>query len=179
MGFETRLLPIVALAIVMAGIAACSDRGSSGPSEPSCSLEYVLPADLPQPLAQATQADFEQNSWQTFLALNAPEVGGRIARDGDNPTQWSRWSSSVDLIECNLDPTGCACPDGDCSRSGSRYLPPECRAVAGHESLRVLDNIDKADDAFLEAKTGGLSNTPVLDSQGHFLRYEILVSPAT
>jgi len=38
--------------------------------------------------------------------------------------------------------------------------------------------INKADDSFLEATTGGLSDQPVLTSQGSFLRYEILINPA-
>lgn len=169
-----RQLRGIALALACA-LSACSGGGE----KTSCSLEYDLPGDIPQALAEASQSDFEQYSWQTFLALNAPEVGGQISLTGDNPTQWSRWSSSTDLIECNLDPEGCLCPDGDCARSGSRSYPPECRAIPGFESFRALDNIQKADDGFLEAKTGGLSNSPVLDSQGGFLRYEILVSPAT
>ncbi len=156
--------------------SACSDTNVT---EEECGVEYDLPADIPVALSNATQSTFDEYSWRSFLALNAPEVGGRVSLDGDNPTQVSAWSSTVDLIECNLSPDGCICPDGDCQNPGSRHYPDECRDIPGFERYRVLSGIDKADDSFLEAETGGLSNSPVLDANGRFLRYEILVAPAT
>lgn len=153
-----------------------------------CPVRYNLPADvflrLPSPLGQAA---FDRYSWSTFLALAAPEVGAHVNRNGDNRTQWDDWSSTVDLIQCNLDPTSCVCPDGDCTRSGSRYYPPECQEVADYKRYRVLDQQSKVDDSFLESAqtnengtpVGGLGNSPVIDKNGNFLRYEILVSPAT
>jgi len=154
----------------------------------SCPVRYRLPADvllrLPSPLGQAV---FDRYSWSTFLGLAAPAVGKTVNRRGDNRTQWDRWSSTVDLIQCNLDPTSCLCPDGNCTRSGSRYYPPECQEVADYERYRVLDQPSKVDDSFLESAqtnedgtpVGGLGNAPVVDKNGNFLRFEILVSPAT
>lgn len=165
------------LGVVLFG-AGCGDGPSSSSSGPE-SLVYDLPADVGTPESDPTQqSSFDQFSWQSFVALNAPEPGGRVSLTGDNPTQWAKWSSSVDLIECNLGSPTCRCPDGDCSRSGARHYPPECLEVPGFERYRVLAEIDKADDSFLEADSGGLSNSPAIDSQGGFLRYEILPSPA-
>ncbi|MEO2168265.1 MAG: hypothetical protein ABGY42_09150, partial [bacterium] len=122
-------------------------------------------------VADATQSDFDEFSWQTFLALNAPEVGGRVSATGDNPVQWAAWSSTPDLLNQGANP----------GPSGSRYYPDACVAAypGTFERYRVLDQVGKVDDSFEEATTTGLSKSPVIDAGGNFLRYEILVSPAT
>jgi hypothetical protein len=171
--------------VLSGGLAYAGDPYGSQPktrakaSRAKCSLAYDLPADIGVTLPSDTaQKSFDELSWQTFLALNAPQVGGRVTRKGDNDPQWRHWSSTVDLIECQRDATGCVCPGGDCNQSGARRYPAECRAIPDHEQYRVISMLSKVDDNFLEAATGGLSNSPVLDSEGHFLRFEILVSPA-
>lgn len=176
MNRSSSLLLLTCLLISLPGtfLTACSDSNNPNAPSPDPALAYVLPGDIPD----NTQIGIDHYSWQTFLALNAPEVGARVSLYGDNPTQYSAWSSTYDLIRCNLDDEDCVCPDGDCARSGTRYYPPECQAVENHTQYRVLDNANKADDSFLEAQTGGLSNQPVLTSQGGFVRYEILVNPA-
>jgi len=139
-------------------------------ADPTCSLEYDLPAALPPGVTvpnQATDADFMAFSWRHFLALNAPAVDGQISLSGDNATQWSDWSSTADLFDA-------AHPGG----SGSRFYPAACRKIPHFWRYRVLQQVGKVDDAFLEATTGGLSDDPVIDVDGNFLRYEILYSPA-
>jgi len=136
----------------------------------NCSLTYNLPADFPPSVIipnQATDADFMVFSWQHFLALNAPGVGDQISFIGDNSTQWSHWSSTGDLYN-----------SADPGPSGSRYYPAACRDIPNFEQYRVLQQVGKVDDSFLEAQTGGLSDDPVVDAAGNFLRYEILYSPA-
>ena len=134
----------------------------------SCSLTYNLQADLTQDIpSQATDADFMELAWNHFLALNAPTVGGQISVTGDNVPQWTQWSSTADMLnQANPGP------------SGSRYYPEVCKSVANYQNYRVLQQVGKVDDSFLEAQSGGLSEHPVLDSAGNFLRYEILLSPA-
>ncbi|MCH2187544.1 hypothetical protein MK280_16950, partial [Myxococcota bacterium] len=149
--------------------AEAYDPFAPAPNPAVCSLDYVLPGDLPQPIPEeATNADFTQFAWRSFLALNAPEVGGQISVEGDNRTQWSGWSSTADLL--NQRKPG---------PSGSRYYPPACRRVRGHRRFRALQQVGKVDDSFFEATTGGLSDDPVIDRNGKFIRYEILLSPAT
>ena len=54
-------------------------------------------------------------------------------------------------------------------------------------SIECSDQLSKVDDAFLESAqtnqngtpVGGLGNSPVVDKNGKFLRYEILISPAS
>lgn len=137
----------------------------------TCSLAYTLPGDIPFP---AGQANFDLLSWQTFLALNAPSVGGQVSTTGDNVTQWSAWSSTSDLLDQGPEP----------GPSGSGYYPPECQSVPNYNNYRVIDEVGKVDDNFEEAKQQGLSTDPVIagnstGSQASFLRYEILLSPAT
>ncbi|MCH2170469.1 hypothetical protein MK489_06775 [Myxococcota bacterium] len=108
-----------------------------------------------------------QFSWRTFLAINARKVGNRVSVNGDNPTQWSRWSSTADLL--NQDNPG---------KSGSRAYPVSCRKIRNFRRYRAIQQVGKVDDSFLEATTGKLSNDPVIDRHGNFLRYEILLSPA-
>ncbi len=149
--------------------AEAYDPFAPAPDPAVCSLDYVLPGDLPQPIpAEATSSDFMQFAWRSFLALNAPEVGGEISVEGDNRTQWSRWSSTADLLN-----------QREPGPSGSRYYPPACRRVRGHRRFRALQQVGKVDDSFFEATTGGLSDDPVIDQNGNFVRYEILLSPAT
>ncbi|HYQ70446.1 MAG TPA: hypothetical protein VET88_00810, partial [Gammaproteobacteria bacterium] len=175
---------------VIAGIGdnTPATRGQETALGNTCPAHYNLPADtvldLPSPLGQLV---YDRNAWSTFLALAAPGVGGHVNRNGDNHTQWDQWSSTVDLIQCSLDSTDCLCVDGDCKNSGTRYYPPECQSLPDYEKYRVLDQLAKVDDAFLESAqtnqngtpVGGLGNSPVVDKNGRFLRYEILVSPAS
>lgn len=149
-------------------------------AETSCDLGYQLPADiplwLPTSAPTAVQGDFDQLSWNTFLALNAPSVGATPSLLGDNATQWEQWSSTVDLIECQNDPADCVCADGACG-SGDRYYPQACQAIPDFQNYRVLAQLSKIDDSFLEAGRGELSNHPVIDAKGRFVRYEILLNP--
>lgn len=143
--------------------------------------ETRIPADIPVPNAQATASTFQQFSWESFLGLNAAEVGGPPA---DVPAQaplWHAWSSTVDMLSCQGSPrpAGCSCPGGDCGESGTRYFPAACRGIDDFENYRVLQQRGRFDNSFLEADVAGLTNSPVTDRFGNFLRYEILVSPAT
>jgi hypothetical protein len=146
----------------------------------SCSVQYSLPADIPVSTMDADDDTFQQFGWQTFLGLNAPSVGGQISTTGDNVPQWAAWSATVDLLLCQGTPTpaGCICASGGCTQSGTHYYPTECQAVPNYQNYRVLDQVSKVDDSFEEAATNGLSGDPVIDRFGHFLRYEILISPA-
>ena len=168
---------ILTLALVALTVCACSDDNEVADQE--CGIDYNLPADIPGQLSNATQSTFDEYSWQSFLALNAPEVGGQIALDGDNVTQTSGWSSTVDLLKCNLNSDDCVCPGDDCRNPGSHYYPAECQSIPNFDRYRVLSGIDKADDSFIEATIGGLGNEPLLDANGRFIRYEILVAPGT
>lgn len=163
------------IALLVVITTACDiESEEDGNTTPNPLLSYELPGDIPA----LDQEQVDLYSWQTFLALNAPAVGASVSTTGDNTTQLAAWSSSNDMIRCNLDDSDCLCPGDDCRNSGSRYYPEACQAIEGYQQYRVIDSSFKADDSFLEAQTGGLSNLPLLDSRGNFLRYEILINPA-
>jgi len=152
----------------------CDSSGGNGVAIPECNLTYYLPADMIPSQecdhsSDPDQCDFDNYSWQTFLALNAPRVGGAVSTTGDNTPQWAGWSSTADLLNQGSNP----------GPSGSRYYPDVCKSIPNYQDYRVIDQVGKVDDAFLEAKTGGLSANPVIASNWTFLRYEILLSPAT
>ncbi len=178
------------------GVPSTSDRvgaelDGSGLHGGLCPIRYDLPGDIPVKLPAGAddgraQAQVDRYSWSIFLAFAAPGVGEHVSRKGDNPTQWEQWSSTADLIQCNLHPEqeGCVCPHGDCAGTGVRYYPPECREIKGFKRYRVLDQFSKVDNSFLESEQGaggnpfgGLSNSPLVDAKGNFTRYEILPSP--
>ncbi len=133
------------------------------------------------PTSGADDDTFQGFGWQTFLGLNAPSVGGQISTTGDNVPQWAAWSSTVDLLLCQGSPTpaGCDCASGGCTQSGTHYYPSVCQSVSNYQNYRIINQVGKVDDSFEEATTGGLSGDPVIDRFGNFLRYEILLSPAT
>jgi hypothetical protein len=81
------------------------------------------------------------------------------------------WSSTDDLL---LGVTKSSVPS-----YGTHYYPNACKQIQGYTSYRVVDELDKVDDSFFEAKVGGLSNSPAVAANGTFLRYEILISPVS
>ncbi|MDG2308262.1 MAG: hypothetical protein P8R42_27100 [Candidatus Binatia bacterium] len=63
-------------------LVGCSDMEVAGLPGEACDLSYDLPGDIPGDipgaLVTASQSGFEQYSWQSFFAVNAPRVGGEI-----------------------------------------------------------------------------------------------------
>lgn len=172
--FSLRVIPLLFLLSI--GMMNCNSSSSvdENATAPVCNLTYNLPADM-SPSSECTnssdtdQCNFDNYSWQTFLALNAPGVGSQVSISGDNSTQWAGWSSTADLLDQGSNP----------GPSGSRFYPTECQSIPNYQNYRVIDQVGKVDDSFLEAQTQGLSANPVVASNGTFLRYEILLSPAT
>jgi hypothetical protein len=134
------------------------DRRDSGGrfGFPFCSLAYDLPADV----GALRQFAFDRLSWKSFLALNAPAVGERVSRHGDNDTQWSKWSSTDDLIQCQSDSEACVCPGDDCSVSGAHYYPEECRQIEGFENYRASPRSPRSTTAFSRRPTPASRTIP-------------------
>jgi hypothetical protein len=157
---------------------------TQGATSSSCSIAYNLPGDIGAFGSDPPdQEDLDIYSWQLFLALNAPAVGKSVSTTGDNSTLWGAsvanpitqsnpgWSSTDDLL---LGVTKSSVPP-----YGTHYYPNACKQIQGYQSYRVVDELDKVDDSFFEAKVGGLSNSPAAAANGTFVRYEILISPVT
>lgn len=131
----------------------------------NCGTPYTLPSDLANPPTQASQKDADSFAWQSFLALSA----------ASSTPAWSSWHSTVDLIECESGKT----PSGGTCTSDGYYYPAACTSIANYTQYRVSDQVSKVNDSFLEATTQGLSHDPVIASNATFLRYQIVISPAT
>jgi hypothetical protein len=158
--------------VVLSFCLACSTYDgrptTPGPdtSSPDGGMCYTgsLPGNFATTGALDLQPSLDEFSWQTFTYLND--------LTGDTPL-WSDWSSSDDLLEPIA--AGASTPPA----YGTHWYPTECQAISGYTSYRVIDQFDKIEDSFFEADTQGLSGDPLVDSNGNFLRYEILLSEAT
>ena len=179
-GSKHRLFNCLAASLILGWVCA----GAVWAQNVTCAPQtYKLLADIGDstaPISEVRQDEFVKYGWSTLLALAAPAVGATVNFDGDNRAQWEGWSSTADLLNQGASP----------GPSGSRYYPEECLQVPGYESYRVLDQVGKVDDSFLEADATGLSNSPVIAAVNipsdenmagiaNALRYEIVLSPAT
>ncbi len=164
------------LAVFFSLWIGCADPSSKTPTDTETASEPA-PADdaaqcntgsLPGNFATTGALDLQPSldffSWSTFLYLNTQSGGSPV---------WSNWSSSVDLLKPIEDGASEPTP------YGTHYYPEECQSIDGYQNYRVIDQVDKVNDSLFEAKTQGLSGDPVVDSNGNFIRYEILLSEAT
>jgi hypothetical protein len=138
--------PVVTPAIAMSGLP--------------CSLAFNGKFAL-EPLQEA----FDFNSWLTFLALSAP---GQAAPAGaDAPTKWEGWQ---DLFSLML-------PDGSPPPAFGTSLPPPAICREGGRGTRVLRMISKTPVTPTLSVAGQPLNTgPLIDQNGHYVRYQILVN---
>ena len=189
------LAPCAALLLLSACGGTGGDKGAEGAAEDyvaeappaaeatawSCSTSTDLPGDITQTVANASQTDLDQYSWDSFLALAASSVKGTIPTSGDTDPLWSGWSSTVDFIENQ---------GGD---FGLPSYPEACKNAAfpagkTYNDYRVVSQVDKVNDTIDEA--GDVTNKdivkgraqgvgfsdPLIAANGHFVRYEIVMN---
>lgn len=172
-------IPLSFALVLTAALAVPAGRAAA-----QCDVSYNLPGDIGDfGNDPPDQENLDTYSWQLFLALNAPAVGQSVSTTGDNRTLWGGsvatpittsdpgFSSTDDLL---LAATATSTPD-----YGVHYYPSACTSIQNYQSYRVLDEIAKVDDSFFEATKQGLSASPVIATNGTFLRYEILISEVT
>lgn len=174
---DSRSFGLVVLLLCSFGCAPSEDAQDAAQSEaeaqPASSASDdaqtcntgALPGNFATTGALDLQPSLDLFSWSTFLYLNTNSGGSPV---------WSNWSSSVDLLG-PIDDGVSTSP----AAYGTHYYPEECQSISGYESYRVINQVDKVNDSVFEAETQGLSGKPVIDSNGNFLRYEILLSEAT
>ena len=147
----------------------------------TCSTQTDLPGDIVPTVADASQTDLDQYSWDSFLALNASSVEGTIPTSGDTTPLWSQWSSTVDFIENQGGDFGVANYPTTCQNA----TLPEGKTYSDY---RVIAQVDKVNDSIVEA--GDVTNTsieknrtqgvgfsdPLIAANGHFVRYEIVIN---
>lgn len=133
-----------------------------------CQPQFVPPFDLGN-----LQHGFDYYSWLTFIALNAPADGQAPAPGNDGDTQWEEWREVSDLML-----PGGAKPGGF---DAPRTIPDACKSLAGAQTLRVVSRagLNKAGTHPAEVTSEvdqPFDSGPLIDQNGNFVRYEILVN---
>ncbi|HMG36324.1 MAG TPA: hypothetical protein VKM94_20470 [Blastocatellia bacterium] len=123
-----------------------------------CAVTVIQPITLDN-----LQKAFDFYSWLTFIALNSPAAGGTIGKDA--PTIWEQFKESQDIM----------LPDGSSPPpwGAPPIRPSKCpNAPAG---ATVLVMVGKTPNVLTESVQPFLTG-PLIDQQGQYVHYEILVN---
>src|SRR5262249_39459085 len=126
---------------------------------------------------EGQQRDFDRLSWATFIALNWPATADGepdrskvIGQDGDNPTVWEAWKeTSADFLPGRRRP-----PDWGTPQTPPQDRPQSCKDVFQKEN-RLLVQIAKVPNLLTQA-VQPLKTGPLIDQNGRYARFEILVN---
>jgi hypothetical protein len=125
-----------------------------------CSLGFNGPFAM-EPLQEA----FDFNSWLTFVALSAPAGGGTIGQDA--PSAWEGWQDLSSLM----------LPDGAPPPAFGTSVPAPAICTGAAAGTPVLSMISKTPVTPTVSVAGQPLNTgPLIDQNGHYVRYQILVN---
>lgn len=143
-------------------------------------LSPDIPFDLqakPPFTVEGLQPQFDQLSWQTFVAMNWPALPNgtpnrsrQIGQDKDNPTVWETWRESSTIFLPNGVPPA---PWGTPAAT-SQPVPAACRALL-QPGVRLLVQVGKKPGILTEA-IQPFGTGPLIDQQGRYARFEILVN---
>lgn len=123
----------------------------------------------------AFQPDFDVYSWNTFIALNWPpdkngngDPAKKIGQNGDNDTVWEHYRDVMDVFL----PAG-AKP----SWNGPAQIPDACKSIYKPGS-HVVEMIGKniIPPAVLSANSQPFNTGPIIDQNGVYTRFQILVN---
>jgi hypothetical protein len=143
------------------------------------------------------QREFDLYSWQMFLALNWPtddrgEPAGLINQTFAGPPHWTLWHDSSEIFEVNgATPNACAqtprlralALTRNLNHAVSRGLPPfqlEANATVNSRTTRflgVLSAVGELNAANLGGDIQQAFSGPLIDQNGNFVFYEILIDP--
>jgi hypothetical protein len=120
----------------------------------------------------AIQGDFDIYSWNTFIALNWPpgpdgkgDPNKTIGQNGDNDTVWEHYRDVADIFL-----PGGAKP----SYTGPTTVPAQCKANY-KPGMRVLSQVGKTPTVLTEFSQP-FNTGPLIDQNGNYTRFEILVN---
>ena len=127
---------------------------------------------------EGLQRDFDRLSWATFIALNWPATADGepdktkvIGQDGDNPTVWEAYKETTEIFlpggrrpsDWGTPPTP---PDDWPEACKDQYQPGD----------RLLVQISKVPNAVLTQAAQPFNTGPLIDQNGRYARFEILVN---
>jgi hypothetical protein len=173
------LLAVVAVAVVVMTPATTT---MTPLADPAIILSPKIPGDaqfgsLPPNATNeqkllAIQGDFDIYSWNTFIALNWPPLPNgngdpnkTIGQNGDNDTVWEHYRDVSDIFL-----PGGAKP----SYNGSTTVPTQCKARY-KPGMRILSQVGKTPTVLTDFSQP-FNTGPLIDQDGNYTRYEILVN---
>jgi hypothetical protein len=164
-------------------VDSCNDAAKLDPAYSTAILNPSLPCDR-GPLASAPAGDgtrqiqiaFNHYSWMTFAAMNwpllpdgKPDTAKKIGDVPDGPVAWESWKESYEIFNPEgTDPGPFDAP---------RVAPAACNGKASPDT-RVLRQISKSPRGVLDEAGQPLKSGPLIDQQGVFTRFSILVNRA-
>jgi hypothetical protein len=128
-------------------------------------LSPVIPGDAGVEKGGTTAA-YDDFSWRAFVALNWPSNGnGPIGKGGDATPLWQSWKRDIDLLV----------PEGQTPLPWNAAAAVPAGCTGGGPDTRVLRSITKGGvlAGFLTPGSG-----PLIDQNGAYARFEILVNQA-
>ncbi len=118
------------------------------------------------------QGDFDIYSWNTFIALNWPpgpdgngDPNKTIGQNGDNDTVWEHYRDVSDIFLA-----GGKKP----SWNGPVTVPTQCKANY-KPGMRILSQVGKTPTVLTDFSQP-FNTGPLIDQNGNYTRYEILVN---
>jgi hypothetical protein len=165
---------IVLVALLALGRATDADRQTPvlSPAIPPDVMVTHVP-----PTLDSLQADFDRFSWQSFVALNWPAKPDGTAGpttpigstdNGDNPTVWENWKNAADVFRPGgAAPTAWGAPP---------IVPAACHIPGAPAGARVLTEIAKVPSQLFSAFEQVFTTGPLIDRNGAFVRYEIMIN---
>src|SRR5262245_2649175 len=127
-----------------------------------CMPQFVPPFDLDN-----LQHGFDYYSWLTFISLNAPADGHAPSPGNAAPTQWEDWRELSDVMrDGGIKPGGWNAP---------RDLPAVGRCIPGAQHMRLVQRTALRKTLTSEV-VQPFDSGPLIDQNGMFVRYEILLN---
>lgn len=179
-----KIVSVILLAVVAATMVIMTARTTTmAPVDgPAIVLSSKIPGDaqfgaLPPNATNeqkllAIQGDFDIYSWNTFIALNWPpgpdgngDPNKTIGQNGDNDTVWEHYRDVADIFL-----PGGARP----SYNGPVSVPSQCKA-SYKPGMRVLSQVGKTPTVLTDFSQP-FNTGPLIDQNGNYTRYEILVN---
>ncbi|MES3021480.1 MAG: hypothetical protein V4857_07820 [Pseudomonadota bacterium] len=163
--------PAPATLVIDPIVADCNITNQDTPITPAllaagvpCEVMATAPFDS---LAHL-QMGFDYYSWLTFLGLNAPAKGGPIGSGpmpgGDAPAAWEGWKEISEVMLKNG-----ARPS---PWNSARSIPAVCQGLGGGKLLSMVGKTA----TLLEDTNQPFDTGPLIDQNGNYARYEILVN---
>jgi hypothetical protein len=179
---KTATIILLAVVAVMVVVMTPAKTTMTPLADPAIVLSPAIPGDaqfgkLPPNATNeqkllAIQGDFDIYSWNTFIALNWPPLPNgtgdpkkTIGQNGDNDTVWEHYRDVSDIFL-----PGGAKP----SWNGPTTVPTQCKA--GYKpGMRILSQVGKTPTVLTDFSQP-FNTGPLIDQDGNYTRYEILVN---